>query len=267
MNEGRVGPKNLWGDRPAPASGETHRLGFGPLTLWIRSVKNEIWLAHARTAEGETAPGEPPDEGEWSRWAAHDTPHHLRITPVLPDRPLVVKPEHPFTLLRRASARIFMRVPAWVRVEVVEERSGAAAVLAEIPSAQLSDTWWGDFLEGELGYWLSTSGRRELTPDLFEPHLVMSAVQLNNVSEDDLRAERLALRVEHLSIYEKDGWLWAEEVRVDYHGEDEGSEIHMDDEPPAEAAGAREITPARAQKGSFKTRTFARLKALSGWGG
>jgi hypothetical protein len=180
---------------------------------------------------------------------------------------LVVKPEHPFTLLRRASARVYVRVPAWIRLEAVGQRGGGASVLAEIPTVHLSDTWWGDFQDGELAYWLSTSGRRALTPDFFEDHMVMGVIQLDNLSQDDLRVEKLSLRVEHLSIYEKDGCLWAEEVRVDYHGEDEGSDIHMDDKPPEEAAGAREITPARAQKRSFRTRTFARLKALSGWGG
>ncbi|HKJ03101.1 MAG TPA: hypothetical protein VJ997_11620 [Longimicrobiales bacterium] len=267
MNPGRTGPKNLWGDRPAPAPGETQRLGIGPLTLWIKGAEGEVWLAHARTAAGEAPPSEPPEEGDWSRWAFHDVAHHLRILPTLPDRPLVVKPEHPFTLLRRAAARVYMRVPAWVRVEVVEDQGGRVSVLGETPTMHLSDTWWGDFQEGELAFWLPTMGRRELTPDLFDTHMVMSVIQLDNLSNDDLRVEKLALRVEHLSIYEKDGWLWAEETRVNYHGEDEGSEIHMDDEPPREAEGAREITPARAQKRSFRTRTFARLKALSGWGG
>jgi hypothetical protein len=92
-------------------------------------------------------------------------------------------------------------------------------------------------------------------------------VQLDNLSEDDLQVEKLSLRVEHLSVYEKEGWLWAEEVRVEYHGEDEGTDIHMDDVPPPEAAGAREISGARVQGRSFKARTFARLRALSGWGG
>lgn len=262
-----MGPKNLWGDRATPASGEIQRLGIGPLTLWIKRVENEVWMAHAQTAEGELPPSEPPEDGKWSRWALRDVATHLRVTPVLPDRPLVVKPEHPFTLLRRASARIYMRIPAWIRVEAVEEESGRTSVLTEIPTVHLSDTWWGDFLDGELAFWLSTSGRRQLTPELFQTHLVMSAVQLDNLSTDDLQVEKLSLRVEHLSIYEKDGWLWAEEVRVGYHGEDEGSEIHMDDEPPREAAGARELSPARAQKRSFRTRTFARLKALSGLGG
>lgn len=266
MNAGRTGPTNLWGDRPGPAAGETLRLDIGPLTLWIRSDENGIWFAHARTREGEPTPGEPPDEAEWSRWALDDAPYHLRLTPVLPDRPLVVKAEHAFTLQRRASVRVFVRVPAWVRLEVVAKRGGRASVLAEIPTVHLSDTWWGDFLYGELAYWLSTSGRRVLTPDFFEAHMVVSAIQLDNLSQDDLQVEKLSVRVEHLSIYEQDGWLWAEEVRVDYHGEDEGSDIHMDDKPPKEAAGARELTPARAQKRSFRTRTFARLKAISGWG-
>lgn len=267
MNEARMGPKGLWGDRPKPATGQTERMEIGPLTLWIKGMENEVWLAHTWTAEGDASRSEPPDETDWSRWAMHDDIQHLRILPALPDRPLVVKPEHPFTLLRRASARIYMRVPAWVRVEAVQVSGKSVSALREIPTVQLSDTWWGDFQDGEMAYWLSTTGRRHITPELFEPHLVMSAVQLDNLSGDDLRVEKLSLRVEHLSVYEKDGWLWAEEVRVDYHGEDEGSEIHMDDEPPAEAAGARELTPARTQTKSLKMRTFARLKALSGWGG
>jgi hypothetical protein len=40
----------------------------------------------------------------------------------------------------------------------------------------------------------------------------------------------------------------------------------MDDKPPHEAKGAREITPARTQARSFRARTFARLRALSVFG-
>jgi hypothetical protein len=263
---GRTDPGNLWGDRPLPAPGETQRLAVGPLAIWLRGVKNELWVSHGCAAPWESAPEELPDDAEWSRWAMREGEHRLRVLPVFPDRPLVVKPEHPFTLLRRARARVYMRVPPWVRLTVVPGSSGGGAVLTEIPTERLSDTWWGDFQEGELAYWLRTKARRELRAELFEPHLVMSTLQLENHSEDALPVEKLVLRVEHLSIYEKDGWLWAEEVRVEYRGEDEGSDIHMDDEPPREAEGARELSPARAQTRSFRARTFARLRALSGLG-
>lgn len=267
MNAGSRGPKDLWGDRPVPAPGEAQRLDMGPLTLWLKGVDGELWITHTRSQEGEEPDRTLRDDAPWSRWALHPEQRHLRISPVFPDRHLVVKPEHPFTLMRRASARIYLRVPVWVRVESMDRPGGRTALITEVPTVALSETWWGDFQDGELAYWLTTEGHSQLTPDLFDTHLVISAVQLDNLSEDDLRVEKLSLRVEHLSIYEKDGWLWAEEVRVEYHGEAEGTEIHMDDNPPPEAAGAREISPARVQSKSLKARTFARLRALSGWGG
>lgn len=267
MNAGRKGPDDLWGERPVPAHGETVRLDVGPLSVWVRGVENELRVTFARRGAGEAPGAEPPPEAEWDRWALNDRQKTLRLLPALPDRPLVVKPEHAFTLMHRAQARIYMRIPAWVRLEVAERPGGPGTLLVEIPTVPLSDTWWGDFMEGELAFWLVTQGRREITPELFEPHLIISAVQMENTANTDLQAEKLALRVEHLSIYEKDGWLWAEEVRVLYRGEDEGSDIHMDDKPPKEAEGAREISPARHQARSFRARTFARLKALTPWGG
>lgn len=266
MTAGHEGPLDLWGERTLPRPDALERVDVGPLTLWLRSLHNEIWVAHRQQGEQTGPPDEKPDEMDWSRWALVDRPHRLRLRPVFPDRPLVVKPEHPFTLLRRAEARLYVRIPVWVRLEAIEEGRGRATVLTEIPTEPLSDTWWGDFLDGELAYWLSTTGRRVVTPDLFRPNLVMATLQLSNLSEDDLAVEKLALRVEHLSIYLKEDRLWAEEVKVHYHGEELGSEIHMDDEPPVEAEGALELTPARAQARSFRARTFTRLRAWSGWG-
>jgi len=265
MNQRISDPTALWGDQPIPEEGEVLQIDVGPLTLWLKRVDNEIWLASARVGgEGPSPSDGPPDDLEWSRWALRDKPHHLRIIPVLPDRAMVVKSDHPFTLTRLARARVYMRVPTWVRVEAVEEGGGRPVRLAEVPTSPLSDTWWGDFLDGEMAYWLTTKARRAPTPDLFAPWVIMAVLQLDNHSEDDLLVEKLLMRVEHLSVYEKEGRLWAEEVRVEYHGEAEGSDIHMDDHPPDEAKGAREITPPRTQSRSFRARTFARLRALSG---
>lgn len=267
MNGGSAGPQGLWGDRPVPAPGETQRLDVGPLTMWLRSENGELWITHSRPAGGGEPDRSLPADAQWSRWALPEGSRHLHLSPVFPDRPLVVKPEHAFTLMRRASARVYMRVPVWVRVDAMDRPGGRRVLLTEIPTVLLSETWWGDIRDGELAYWLTTKGRRQLVPELVEAHQVISAVQLDNLSEDDLQVEKLSLRVEHLSVYEKDGRLWAEEVGVEYHGEDEGTDIRMNDKPPAEAAGAREISPARVQGRSFKARTFARLRALSGWGG
>lgn len=256
----------LWEERPLPAVDETLRLDVGPLTLWVRSEENEIWLAWTRD-EGEDASNRSlPDAPAWARWALPGGAHRIRFRPVFADRPLVVKPEHPFTLVKRASARIYVRIPVWVRVEAMVRGAKDPTLLTEIPTVSLSETWWGTFEDGELAYWLVTSGRRKVTDDIFRPHLVVSAIQLDNVSDEDLAVEKHILRTEHLSIYADQGHLWAEEVRIEYRGEDDGTEVHMEQRPPTEAAGAREISPARHQGRSFRSRTFARLRALSGWG-
>ncbi len=261
-------PDSTWTEHDLPGDGETHRYDLGPLTFWVRRVKNEVRITSHHADDGPPAEGEEPSaEADWHRWALRGTEdQRLRLTPVLPDRMLVVKVEQPFTLLSRAEARIYMRVGAWVRVEVVGPEG--ADPLDELPTERLSDTWWGDFLGGEVAYWLTTKARRELTDDLFEPWLIMCTLQLSNRSADDLSVEKLGLRMEHLSVFEKDGRLWAEETRVDYRGEDEGSDIRMDDLPPREAEGAREIGPARSRTRSFRARTFSRLRAITsfGWG-
>lgn len=254
-----------WGDHPAPSEGETSQIVIGPLTLWFRRVKNELWMTLHRSDNGSSDPTPPPDV-EWGRWALGDIPVTIRLRPVLPDRLLVVKPDLTFTLLKRARARVYARVPVWVHVSTVDRRNEVNH-LTDVPTVVLSDTWWGDFNEGELAYWLPTKARRELQDAHFESHMAIAVLQLTNQSQDDLPVEKLALRVEHLSIFETEGRLWAEEVKVDYRGESEGSDIRMDDNPPEEATGAREISPARAQTRGFRARTFTRLKALSGFGG
>ncbi len=266
MNE-QPGTAAPWGDHLLPDRGETTRFDIGPLTLWVRRIENEVWVAYHRPTEEPTPEGtELPSSAEWQRWAFEHHPTALRLLPALPDRVLVVKTEQPFTLLRRASARIFMRVPVWVRVQAVIGDGSAALTMTEIPTEVFSDTWWGDFMEGQIAYWLTTKARREIRDEMFEPNLVVAVLQLRNRSSDDLAVEKLALRVEHLSIYELDGRLWAEETGVDYQGEALGSDIRMDDRAPIEAKGAREITPARAQARGFRARTFAKLRALSTFG-
>jgi len=256
-----------WGRRALPADRAIERISVGPLTLWITRVGDELRVSHARAEHGVAPPIEPPDDVDWDRWALRDVPHHLSVLPVFPDRPLLIKPDHSFTLMRMASARIYSRVPAWVRLQVVETETGLASTLVEVPTETLSDTWWGDFVEGSLAYWLPTKARRELRPELFEPHLIICTIQLANGSTDNLAVEQLVLRVEHLSIFERPGELWGEEVVVEYQGESVGSDIRMGDLPPREAEGAVEITPARAQSRGFRARTFARFMALGGFGG
>lgn len=258
--------------------GVDRRFEIGPLGLRVRWIAGELWLAHARTEdEGtrddgtiqrRTGPDTPEalldEPEEWARWSAGGDGVKLRLTPVFPDRPLVVGPEHSFHLLRGARVGIYIRVPLWVRVELLGRQE---TVVTEIPTLVLSDTWFGDVTEGELCYYLPTTARREVTPELFEPHLAICPLQLSNPSEDDLAVEKIALRVAHLSIFGRGDELWSDRTRVQYRGEAIGSDLRITGRPPEEAPGAELITPPRTPMGrGLRARTFAQLRHMPGLG-
>lgn len=208
---------------------------------------------------------EEPDDEEWIRWAVGPE-EGVRLAPATPDRLVVVSPEHSFHLAPRGHARIYLRLPLFVQL-IIESPKGETSVIADLPTQTLSDTWWGSFTEGELGYWITTKARRKLTDDLFVPHLAMSALSLRNASPEALAVESFAVRVPHLGLFVKDGALWTGETLVRYESAAVGSEIRFTGKPPEEAGAAEALTPPRdPQTRGFHARTFRKLKSLSNLG-
>lgn len=243
-----------WGTHALPEH-EDLVLALGPTEIRLRRQEGEL---RARvTREGSVADE---DEG-WTRWAAGDL-ERVAVEPVFPDRPLVVEPEVPFWLLGGGDARIYVRVPLWLHLEGLGR---ARHSLLRVPSMALSDTWWGTPEEGELCYWLGTHARRAIAPELYQPHLAICPLQLVNRAEEDLHVDKIALRVAFLSLYQYGEALWADETRVLYLGEDEGSRLEMAGRAPTEAPGAGRITPpAEPMSRGFRARTFRRLRHLTG---
>ncbi|MEX1256529.1 MAG: DUF432 domain-containing protein [Gemmatimonadota bacterium] len=268
---------------PAPwgsydlSSGEPRAVRIGPRDLWLHRRNGEIWLAlgpppsgfEIRTSRDEAPPSVPPEGSGWSRWATPSGEAKVSLRPVFPDRALVLQPERPFRLLPRAKARVYVRVPLWVRVELpLTDTPNRTALLDEIPLSPLSDTWWGALSHGELAYWLPTTARREMRPELWSPHLAACPLLVTNQASDDLQVEKLAFRVAHLSLFTAEGRFWADESAVTYLGEGEGAQVEMAGLPPAEAPNGRLVMGPRipAHRG-MRARTFGRLAAFPFPGG
>jgi len=99
----------------------------------------------------------------------------------------------------------------------------------------LSDTWWGTFTEGELGYWLGTKARRAVTSSIFAPHLAVCPLLLINDAEQVLPVDRFAVRVSYLTLFASDEAVWTDEVEVRYQGGLDGSEVRYTGETPVDA--------------------------------
>ncbi len=244
-----------WGPL-ALSPGEEVEWSLGSLTLRLRRRAEELWL-HGSL---EDEPSSAVPDAEWIRWAM-SAEEELELQPALPDRPVVVSPEQPFFLPPAGRARVFVRIPLFVRVRLLGD-AGSGTTLEELPSMVLSDTWWGTFTEGELGYWLETHARRAVKPELFEPHMAVCPFLLVNGSDQALPVERFALRVAYLTLFGRDRAVWTDEVQVRYRGGLEGSEIRYTGQVPPDAGEVQRIAPSReAAPRGLHARTFGRLRA------
>ncbi len=247
-----------WGPVAIPAGDQmVHRVG--PLGLVFRKISNEIWIAADRTQIEHPDP----ETLVWSRWALKKDSVPIEVMPMMPDRQVVVRPEYPFMLSPGAEVRIYTRIPVWVGVYALESKRH---LLMEIPTVMLSKTWFGDFIEGTMCYWISTTARRLITDDIFQSHTAISTLHIKNESNSDLKIDKLGIRVDRLSLFDKDGQLWTDEMDIRYQGEEQHSEITMKGKPPSEVKEARLLTsPRDPVKKSFAERTFRIFKDIPGF--
>jgi hypothetical protein len=209
---------------------------IGPLTVYFRKFQNEIWVAYDRAESVD------PEKLTWSSWAFDSENFRVHLKPLLPDRMLTVKPETPFRLVKNARIKVHSRVPVWVGIYADGHHKNK---LTEIPTVELSNTWFGDVVNGTLSYWLSTRARRQIDREMYNPHTAICTFNIHNASGDELVIEKINLPVERLSLYLHEGQLWSDEMDVAYKGGDQHSEIFMHGKAPSASPQAMYLSHPR----------------------
>ncbi|MDZ7691864.1 MAG: hypothetical protein U5K69_12175 [Balneolaceae bacterium] len=234
-------------------------LVLGTLHVWIQNKNEEVWIAHQygeQALEQISKESAPPESLSWSRWAYDPDVDKLNVSPVFPDLPIVISSEYPLTIPPGARIQIFTRIPIWLRIGSAK----SSYMLKEIPSVQLSKTWFGTPVEGELCYWSPTKARRSLEGVEPRDYYVNCPIWITNKGAMDLNFERFCLRVERLGIYRYQQELWAGETKIVHHGEDSDSDIIMTGKLPPNLGKAELLSKARNPiHTSLATRTFKRL--------
>ncbi len=241
-------------------------LGF--LHLWIRHTNEDWYLAWwhdenpGTTLEPEIIGLESADEKEWIRWPAGREELRVRLVPVMPDRPVVVKPETPIRVPAGSGAVFFVNIPLWIKVEVGR---GHPVRLLEVPTVVLSKTWFGDTESGEPCYTLKTRATRSLA--MTSPWLNRAAcpVYVENLSSTELDFQRLCLHVEYLSLFATGERLVTNAVNVTFRGEEQLSQINFERGAPGFSEGASLLQGPRQQpERNLLRRTFQVLRSLTG---
>lgn len=243
--------------------GETLFFSLGALRLWIYRGQQEWLIAHELEAEKRNAPlvevsDTPRDESrEWTRWILDEKVEKVHLRPQLPNRPLIVRPELPMSLMPRKSVQFFIEIPLWVSVSFGSKHEQAT----EFPTMILSNSWFGSFIEGELCYAVKTTAKLSQADLLSEAHMAVFPLEVRNISSVKLNFERLCVRPQYLNIFGGDHSLWASNGRVSFRGEDKWGRIVYSSKAPQFDEASRLIGRAREQlrRGAL-LQTFDHLK-------
>lgn len=267
-------PTELWTDTTIEP-GECVHWRIGPLGIWVRRTESEWRVADDRglheTGAGENGlivadrKSEPPAGVEWSRWAGDSDGAPFRLRPILPDRAVVVRPAQAVALLSRGSARIYVRIPVWIRAELATQPE--ATTLIDIPTVRLSNTWFGSLFEGELCYWVQTTARRTVEEIPHEIHVTVTPVQIINNADEQLPLEKICVGTEHLGIYQTGEELWTSQLKLIHSKEGDPQKLEPGKGPPPEAAEAELISPPRTKpKPGLASRAIGLVHSVPGAG-
>jgi hypothetical protein len=249
--------ENKWNEFKVPTN-KPSIWNIGTLNVFYKKIKNEFWLYHSY--DKNQSENTDPKDLSWSRYSLKSAPEKIVFKPLMPDRPIVVMPEYPFQIVSGGQAKIFIRVPLWVKIEVNEPKD---TKISEIPSVVLSNTWFGNFAGGDLCYWISSSARIDAIEDIERSYLAICPISFYNQSDDYVKIEKLCLRVIGQSLYNHHGHIWADETKVIYEGKSDESEIEFTGKKPKEIPDGILITKPRKQyKKSVHAKFFSEILGI-----
>ena len=206
----------------------------GPLKLWIQKGSNEWLIAYDHKIEDKKVlqlgiKSDKPDEISWTQLIAGGDNSEVHFQPLMPDRSVVVRPRNATQISKGQECVLYVFIPVWIRIAT---GSKGDLKLLDLPSIILSNTWFGDTMDGESCYALKVPAELDLMLDQVGPNRVICPVRIKNKSDSDLIFQRLCVKVQHLNIYKGKRCNWSNEVSFKYNGINEESEIEISKKVP-----------------------------------
>jgi hypothetical protein len=261
-----------WGSVTLPIGGVA-RWRAGPSTVFAerRASDWRIWHeagtdAYATDAErARRVEEEPPDTRPTARFSFAETPDTITVSPVLADRPVIVRPESALSIPPGERVTLYASSPVWmaVQLQVRRPRRGSKGpspvVLTELPTFRPSDTWFGPSTrEGELCYAVRTAARTEVADLPLRPHRAVTPMTIENQAATAMDISRIEAPMPFLALHlDRSGRLWTDAVLLTREVDDDTS---VKVTPGAPTGGERLAEPRDARTfGQTISRTFSRL--------
>ncbi len=258
-------PKIWWGEFRAN-EGEINALDIGPSKFWITRYEQEWRIAHLQEEANDRSEVrlEPnvgasaiPLETVINHFSFQQSPKTLFFTPMLADRAVVIKPEHPFYIQSGAEVTIYVTTSLWLRISASEHRD----VLKDYPLYRPSDTWFGSSTrEGELCYASRIKGRLRLLDIAMLPHRALTPLRIHNKAKEPLLLEKVRLPVMYLALYKSGNMLWTQSLTLIREESGDLAALRFGKAAPREIAKAERVAdPRQRAEKNMVSRAFSRL--------
>lgn len=264
MKKSDINTGSVWWHVQQVPVGQTLICRLGPLQLRIQHLAEEWRVAatHEDEAPGSVAPvsldfvAEPLDDDKIERFIKPGDGGCLLLKPVMPDRPVVIRPRQPVFLPSQSETTLYLSTPVWLQLRVGKDNP---TLLREVPALPLSDTWFGPSTrEGELCYSDKTRARNTLAEVPYRPHRVLTPVRVRNEADSVLPLEKLSLPVPALSIYgARDGSLHSQGVTLLRRSDTDMASMSIGEKPFVSAGEVSLITPPRQPGRGGLVRAFS----------
>jgi hypothetical protein len=240
---------------------------FPERRIYVERIEQEWHVLSVAGAQGVRAASRTfiersckPSSSEWRHYLSRES-GPVRPQPVLPDRGIVVKPDRSLMLLAGESSQFFLEIPVWFRMNVGGDRK---VQVFEEPLAVLSNTWFGDPVNGELCYVLATRLHQGMSSIATTAWCAVCPMAVTNDSATDLAFERICLHVQNLAVFRGTERLWTNGLSVLFRGADQASHIQVSPGPPEFEPGLAPAAAARQPADSWDIRkTFSRIREFA----
>ena len=236
---------------------------FPRRSIWVERIETEwhvLSLPEKREARSTcrmVTRSQKPASSKWRHYLHRDS-GTIQPSPVLPDRPVVMKPDRALTLLPGQSTVFFLEIPVWFRLSTSGYRP---AKIFEEPLNVLTRTWFGDPVTGELCWGLASRLHHSIESVGTTADRAVCPLMIENDSESDLEFQKICLHVENLSIFRGERHLWTNSLHVVFKGPDQATQIEIVRTPPGFEEVMVPLSEARLPSTGWNIRrTFGMLK-------
>lgn len=193
--------------------GNTKIFVLGTSQIGIKREK-EGWFVRLFENNAIQPDGQLIAEGEYFHTSKSNS---IILSPALPEKPLVFKGN----LMKVSPGQkltFFLKIP--LNVQIYASKNLPENLLKEIPSRQLSHTWFGEPDEGEIALAYGSEFYLNFGAVETNPFEAICPVTIVNKSTGPLELQRLIIRVENLFLYQNQNKKVTSEVEIRFEGQD-----------------------------------------------